>query len=72
MEKIWRRLRAPKRREKGKQGPCGLQVFTGGCAPVRATVLVDEWRLGVKGVGEVRRSRRNSELRDSPLILPRC
>jgi len=26
-----------KRRKKGKQGPHGPQVFTGECAPVRAT-----------------------------------
>lgn len=30
-------FRTHKRKEKGKQGPCGPQVFTGGCAPDRAT-----------------------------------
>lgn len=57
------------RKKKGKQGPHGPQVFTGECAPVRATEC---W--GVMGdlVSEVRRSQEEFRAQGQLLILPRC
>ena len=61
------------RKEKGKQGPCGPLVFTGECAPVRATEYLgmtgDLVSMGWERSGD---HKMNSEPRESPLILPRC